>query len=157
MKIKTLTDYPDQEALARQLEKLVETAFTEGVSWNYQAFISDFHSQFARYFLLEEDGNIIGLVNGHQLFDEFELFLLAIHPDFRKKGLATCLFQSMEDQLQRQKVQQILLEVRASNQRALKLYEQFSFERYHIRKNYYEQPVEDAWLLRKRVKEQTHG
>jgi ribosomal-protein-alanine N-acetyltransferase len=48
-----------------------------------------------------------------------------------------------------------LLEVRASNESAIKLYEKFGFEKVTIRKNYYGN--EDAILMRKKIKEEKNG
>ncbi|MFD2728790.1 ribosomal protein S18-alanine N-acetyltransferase [Enterococcus camelliae] len=151
MKIKTLADFQAYHSLANQLEELVNASFQEGLSWNRKAFFADFQSEYARYYLIEHEDQIIGMVNGHQLFEEFELFLVAVHPDFRGTGLATLLLQTLEEALQSEAVNQILLEVRPSNQQALNLYTKFCFEQYHTRKDYYTQPIEDAWLLRKKV------
>ena len=43
----------------------------------------------------------------------------------------------------------MLLEVRAGNAPAIALYGKFGFQKIHIRKNYYQDPVEDALILEK--------
>ena len=45
----------------------------------------------------------------------------------------------------------LFLEVRASNVIAQKLYQNLGFKAYHTRKNYYQDPVEDAILMRKLI------
>ena len=44
-------------------------------------------------------------------------------------------------------VSRLYLEVRKSNERALRLYQALGFEPTGIRKNYYEEPVEDAVVM----------
>jgi [ribosomal protein S18]-alanine N-acetyltransferase len=81
------------------------------------------------------------------IFDELHINTLAVHPDWRRQGLASLLLTHVLDDAVRLGADKATLEVRESNQGARKLYERFGFEVGGVRKEYYRQPVEDALIL----------
>ena len=58
-------------------------------------------------------------------------------PEHQGKGLAKRLLQDWLDWSRTQGAQQLWLEVRESNARALQIYERAGFVRIHVRKDYY--------------------
>jgi ribosomal-protein-alanine N-acetyltransferase len=81
------------------------------------------------------------------LFDELHINTLAVHPDLRRQGLASLLLTHVLEDAVRHGAEKATLEVRRSNEGALRLYERFGFEVGGVRKAYYRQPVEDALIL----------
>ena len=71
------------------------------------------------------------------LGDSFEILTLAIHPDYRRKGLATTLLKQLQQLAEDHKKQNIFLEVNASNTPAIQLYLKNNFIQTGVRKNYY--------------------
>ena len=74
---------------------------------------------------------------------------VAVHPDYRRQGIAEGLIAVLVDKLRENEVYCLLLEVRASNDPAKALYEKLGFVEVGRRKNYYRNPREDALILRK--------
>jgi ribosomal-protein-alanine N-acetyltransferase len=72
---------------------------------------------------------------------------LAILPELRGRGLGTQLLAAIVDEAAHLGATILTLEVRASNEAALRLYAKAGFERTGLRKNYYTSPVEDALIL----------
>lgn len=70
---------------------------------------------------------------------------LAVHPDHRRRGHARALLVALME-AHRAAAQCVQLEVRASNEGALRLYEGLGFERMGLRKRYYADG-EDAVLM----------
>ena len=58
----------------------------------------------------------------------------------------------MMDQAREEEVSDIFLEVRESNTTALRFYRRFGLRKQSIRKNYYQNPTENALILRKKMK-----
>ena len=116
--------------------------------WPYDAFLR----------FLDEPGFLVaienGLILGYIVADAGQGFGtaighvkdLAVHPDHRGRGIGTRLLDAGLLRLRRQSVNRVKLEVRASNQPALDLYERFGFEAHHTIPRYYDDG-EDALVL----------
>lgn len=79
-----------------------------------------------------------------------EIVTFAVIDSHRRSGQAKFLLEMVLRFMQSSRVQEVTLEVRPSNTAALKLYTSFDFEEVAVRKNYYTQPNEDAYLLQKK-------
>jgi ribosomal-protein-alanine N-acetyltransferase len=74
---------------------------------------------------------------------------VAVHPDFRRQGIAEELVNTLVDNLKKMGSRCLTLEVRASNDPAIALYQKLGFVQVGRRPNYYRNPKEDALILRK--------
>jgi ribosomal-protein-alanine N-acetyltransferase len=76
-----------------------------------------------------------------------------VWPELRGRGLGTQLIEAVIAEAAHLGATELTLEVRASNEPALRLYDRAGFQRAGVRKNYYTSPIEDAYILiRKAVK-----
>ena len=81
--------------------------------------------------------------------DESDMMNVAVHPDFRKQGIANALILGLVEELRKMGSHCLTLEVRASNENAISVYRKLDFQEVGRRKNYYRNPREDALILRK--------
>ena len=81
-----------------------------------------------------------------QVLDEAELLLIATHPQHLRQGHAEAL---LKQTFQKLTVKTIFLEVRESNQAAKQLYKKLGFLEISTRKAYYQNPIENASILKK--------
>jgi len=91
--------------------------------------------------------NIIGAIVVWLIVDEAHIATLAVHPEYRNKGVATELLSEALCVALDKGMTQATLEVRANNSIAHKLYERFGFEITGKRKNYYRDNNEDALIM----------
>ena len=82
------------------------------------------------------------------ILEEGELANIAVRDDLRGRGIGSDLLDWMLDVADRSGVQTIYLEVRESNEGALRLYRGRGFEEIGVRKEYYDRPREDARVLK---------
>jgi ribosomal-protein-alanine N-acetyltransferase len=95
----------------------------------------------------DQGGNIVGFVAFWRIFDELHLNNLAVVPEMRRQGMATALLERVLSEGGRLGATRTTLEVRRSNEVALKLYERFGFSVAGVRRAYYTHPEEDALIL----------
>lgn len=78
---------------------------------------------------------------------EWELENLAVLPVWRRRGVGAALLATLLEEARARHAERILLEVRASNQSAIRLYAQAGFQLLARRRGYYQNPTEDALLF----------
>ena len=110
--------------------------------WNLEQIEADLKQVNTEYFYLYEAQALIGFLALQDLAGELEITQLAVKKAYQGQGLANQLMEFLSDRPER-----IFLEVRASNQVARALYEKHGFLPVGQRKNYYQNPVEDAILM----------
>lgn len=80
-------------------------------------------------------------------FEEAQVTNVAVHPDYRGNGFGEKLFSALIDEVKLRGVTAITLEVRPSNEPAIKLYEKFGLRSVGRRKGYYLDNDEDALIM----------
>ncbi|WNO61512.1 ribosomal protein S18-alanine N-acetyltransferase [Rheinheimera sp. MMS21-TC3] len=116
--------------------------------WPVTAFQSSLSGLYFNYKLVI-DNQLIGFVFCKIVADQAELFNICVNPNHQGKGLGKQLLQKLIADLTAKQVTELWLEVRASNQAAIGLYERFGFSCVDIRPNYYRnaQGAEDAHIM----------
>lgn len=135
---------------ADKLVELENKCFTS--PWTYTMFVGDLESEHTYYFGTFNDKNeITGYIGMWHVGDTAEITNVAVHPHYRRKGIATKLVFELEKLCIEKCIEYINLEVRESNFSAISLYTKFGFEKVGLRKNYYKNPTENAILMTKRL------
>ena len=93
-----------------------------------------------------EDGTVLGYAGLHVILDEGYIDNVAVDPAYRRQGVADALIGAFT-RFGAAKLAFLTLEVRASNAPAIALYEKHGFYEVGRRKNYYDDPREDAVLM----------
>lgn len=88
-------------------------------------------------FKLEAGEHLIGYLVAMQVIDEVHLLNITVAPAFQRQGWAHAMLQFLNLWSLQKEAQCLWLEVRQSNERALKLYKAFGFEQVGLRKDYY--------------------
>lgn len=99
------------------------------------------------YILRDESGRITAFCSCWLVFDELHINTLAVDPPARRRGLATALLTRVLADAAGEGGLRATLEVRASNQAAIALYERLGFHVEATRRGYYTKPHEDALIL----------
>ena len=93
-----------------------------------------------------EDGSVLGYAGLHVVLDEGYIDNIAVRPEFRRQGIAEALL-GVFLRFGEAHLAFLTLEVRPSNTAAVALYEKHGFAEAGRRKQYYDNPTEDALLL----------
>jgi ribosomal-protein-alanine N-acetyltransferase len=106
------------------------------------------HSDVARVYVLRApDQRLLAFCTCWVVFDELHVNTLAVAADRRREGLATRLLDFVFADAVAAGVRRATLEVRRSNEPALRLYEGLGFTVKAVRTGYYSQPDEDGLIL----------
>ena len=117
--------------------------------WSEMSIASELQNLWSYWLVALEDDRVIGYVGSQSSIDEADIMNVAVHPDFRRQGIAEALINRLVAELKERDIHALLLEVRVSNTPAITLYEKLGFSQVGRRKNYYHNPKEDALILRK--------
>ena len=117
--------------------------------WSENSVASELKNKLALWLVAEENGIVAGYIGSQTCGEESDVMNVAVHPDFRRRGIAEALVNALVDELKAMGSHCLTLEVRASNAPAIALYEKLCFAEIGRRKNYYRNPREDALILRK--------
>lgn len=117
------------------------------IPWTKQDLIGELSNKAARYFVLLEDGVVSAYAGTWLIIDEGHITNIAVHPDKRGKGYGTKVTSAMMQAAVDVGVQYMTLEVRVSNEPALALYKKLGFKKAGVRKKYYEDNGEDAYIM----------
>lgn len=121
------------------------------VPWSESTFKSLLRQPHAALFVAETGDQIAGYAAVWFVADEAELGDLAVHPDYRRRGIGSILLRRALQEARGRKIRVLYLEVRAGNEEARRLYERSGFEVMTVRRGYYSQPVEDALVMRRLI------
>jgi ribosomal-protein-alanine N-acetyltransferase len=117
--------------------------------WSENSIATELTSRLSYWLVAVENGEVVGYVGSQSVLGESDMMNVAVHPDHRRKGIAEALVQALSDGLKQRGNVCLTLEVRASNDPAIALYEKLGFAQVGLRRNYYRNPKEDALILRK--------
>lgn len=142
-----------QEMQLDDLEQVVEIEQQNfSVPWTENGFFSFLLRSDTLFLVAKEEDRILGYMGIMMVLDEGEITNVSVAQTARRRGVGRLLVQTMLDKMRRAGLNMIHLEVRKSNTPAIRLYEQFAFVQDGERKNYYEEPTEDAVLMSCRLK-----
>jgi len=115
--------------------------------WTAKQVLSELERTASTIYLASARGHICGLAIVMRAADEADLLLMAVHPRFRRQGVARKLLDSLTVKLRKSGVIKLSLEVRSTNSSAIRLYQQTGFEMTSVRKGYYRGSAGDGILM----------
>lgn len=131
----------------RALEKLEK--LTVGIDgWSAESFRSEAEKNNGYVLYILCGDSIAALLTGYSAAGEGDITNVAVAPEYRRKGLAKLLIAEFE-RLLPDNTENVFLEVRESNMPAIELYKECGFEKISVRKNFYENPCENAIVMMK--------
>lgn len=131
-----------------QIMKIERESFSD--PWSESGFEAELGEDSC--FIVAKDGDaVLGYAVLRMIGDECELFNIAVDASLRGMGTGGALLEAVLFYAKMHGAVQIWLEVRESNEPAIKLYEKYGFSSVGIRKNYYTDPVENAVLMGREI------
>ena len=123
---------------------------TFSMPWSPEDFLEMVEADYAYYYVAEADEIIVGCCGIRNIAGEGEVMNVAVKKNCRKKGIGRKLMEYMLKEAEKNGIGAVTLEVRISNEPAIRLYESLGFKGEGVRPRFYEKPTEDALIMWKR-------
>lgn len=95
--------------------------------------------------LIYEEKGILGVIVFEEIYDRIELDYIIVNDNYRRRGIASKLMESLINYAQNNSISNITLEVNENNISAINLYKKYKFELVSRREKYYND--KDALLM----------
>ena len=116
--------------------------------WDEASLRSELENPLALWLVALDGDTVAGYVGSQSVLGESDMMNLAVRPDYRRQGVGRTLVERLIWELSEEN-HCLLLEVRAGNETAISLYRSLGFRQVGRRLKYYQNPPEDALILRK--------
>jgi [ribosomal protein S18]-alanine N-acetyltransferase len=143
-----------RSAAGRHAAAMREIAKSSGIdAWTVDHYLQEIHSTESIVLVAVYDEAVLGFVLGRVIpgnvaATEAEIYNIAVVNEARRKGIGRMLLAAAIEHFVSKACECIWLEVRSSNSAAVQFYENNGFNRSAIRRNFYSDPVEDAFVMR---------
>ena len=115
--------------------------------WSRESMASELASPDGSVFCTLYGGAVTGFAVMHRAGSEAELYQIAVRTGFRRHGAADPLMEAVKGEASKRGLDRIFLEVRSGNAAAIALYLKHGFIKCGMRRDYYDDPKEDAVLM----------
>ena len=140
-------EWTDLETLAA-----LEVALFADDAWSAQTWWAELAGRPRRdYVVAVDDGQILGYGGIDVSGDNADLMTIATVPEAQGRGLGRRLLDELVQRAEHSGAQALLLEVRADNEPAQRLYRSSGFEVISVRRRYYQPGDIDALVMRKHL------
>ncbi len=119
--------------------------------WSENSLFEELENPNAHFYCAVSDGKVIGYGGMHSVVGENYIDNIAVTCSYRKMGVATKILQKLVETAEYENGEFISLEVRESNDAAIKLYEKNGFCKVGVRRNFYQKPSENAIIMTKEI------
>ena len=104
--------------------------------WSAQFFLEEIGVSYSQSLLAEFQGRVVGYLIYWQLPSDVDVHNLAVHPDYRRRGVGRYLLTTMIHNAREKGFRRVTLEVRKSNSAAQRLYQSLGFVGNGVRRGY---------------------
>ncbi|MCY0882088.1 MAG: ribosomal protein S18-alanine N-acetyltransferase [Firmicutes bacterium] len=116
--------------------------------WSRKAFQTELlENNFATYLVVEYQEKVVAYGGMWIILDESHITNVAVHPDYRGHHLGEAIMQGLIERSRSLGVKRMTLEVRRSNLVAQNLYKKLGFVQLGLRRGYYTDTHEDAFIM----------
>ena len=120
------------------------------IPWSIEAFENELENGYTTYVVICDGEKIVGFTGFWKIDNEGHITRVLVSKDYRGKALGVRMLSFLMSTGEKMGITEYTLEMRRSNEAALKLYEKLGFKVEGIRPKYYQNNMEDAFVLWKR-------
>ena len=115
--------------------------------WSLLSMEKELINKNAVYIVVKLGSKVVAFGGMWIIFDEGHITNIAVHPDYRRNNFGDVVVENLITIAKDMNIASLTLEVRSSNIAAINLYKKHYFSVEGIRKNYYQNPKEDGYIM----------
>lgn len=115
--------------------------------WTKEDFKNSIQNRQNIYLVVEENNEVVAYCGLWGVAGEGQINNVAVKKTLRGRGIGFSMLSDLIEQGKKQGLEAFTLEVRVSNKSAIALYHKLGFKDAGVRKNFYEEPKEDALIM----------
>lgn len=115
--------------------------------WSYEDFNTSLQNDNNSYFVVEIEGEIVAYCGYWGIAGEGQIYNVAVKKEYRRQGIGYQMLKALLKDGADRGITSFTLEVRYSNDAAIRLYESLGFVKAAVRKDFYSKPREDAVIM----------
>ncbi|MEE1185458.1 MAG: ribosomal protein S18-alanine N-acetyltransferase [Acutalibacteraceae bacterium] len=135
---------PIEERHIGAIAKLEKVCFSE--PWSAETLL-DSYKRGTKFFVAENEKDILGYIGFSAVAGEGYITNVAVFPKYRRMGVGTAIVNEAVSYCKKENLEFLSLEVRKSNDEAIRLYEKSGFKCVGERKDFYRNPKENALIM----------
>lgn len=137
-----------REMTAEDLDYVMEIENASfAIPWTRKSMEGELGSAMKLYYVALCDDRVVGYAGMWHVVTEGHITNIAVLPEYRGRGVGKALMEKIMQIAEEKDMLGVTLEVRKSNETALCLYKKYGFVLSGIRKEYYEDNKEDAYIM----------
>lgn len=157
IKIQKLSNEDKTKSTAFQLFKIADLSYPNGSPWSQKQFYETMQVKNTHIYVAIAETNVeeelVGLLITVDTKIEMDIYMIAVHEEYQNNQIGRRLLNTMIADAKELAIEEVYLEVRVSNLVAIRLYKRMNFTEIGYRKKYYAYPIEDALLMRLKIRE----
>lgn len=143
-------DSENRDNLIEKIGELEAEIFSP--AWSDRMIEETLSSEYNHILVATEDDQVAGYIMYSAPCEDADILRVAVRCRYRRQNIGRKLMDKMENLCREKSVENIFLEVRASNLPAISLYQKCGYEEIAVRKNYYSSPVEHGLVMQRSLK-----
>jgi len=136
------------KASKEYIKKIIEIELDAlGHTLGESFFELEIDNPFSRIYLYEKDNEFVGYISLRIVDEKAELLNFGVKKLYQNQGIGQKIFSFVLEDLKKEKVKTLILEVRSKNHTAIHFYQKFGGKKIHELKNYYGDDDAHIYLL----------
>lgn len=115
--------------------------------WSKEMFKSELENENSEYYAIFNGEEVLGFCGGWYVLDEYQINKIVIDKKYQNKKMGSLFLMYIMQLYANKGAKRAMIEVRESNERAIKVYERALFKKIGKREKYYQNNGEDAFVM----------
>lgn len=130
-------------------QKIIELGTNINSNFSNLYPLESLYNDFTKIIIYKVNNEIVGFIHYELLYETCSLYNVIVSKEFENQGIGSSLMNYMIEDSKKSNIDNIILEVKSTNEKAINLYKKYDFNTINIRPKYYDGI--DAYIMERRI------